>query len=69
MNKQYGLKTGDLKVGYLVGVNLRSKYAKVGVVTDVLHNQFNLILSARVLWGDGQTITCEQPRILEVLCK
>ena len=56
-------------VGSLVGVNLRSKHNKFGVVSSVLHGGDGTIMSAIVYWNSGEQFTCHDPSVLEILCK
>ncbi len=69
MSYRRRLYHGDLVVGSLVGVNLRSKYNKFGVVSSVLHGGDGTIMSAIVYWNNGEQFACHDPTVLEILCK
>ena len=69
MSYKRRLYIGDLIVGSLVGVNLRSRYNKFGVVSSVLPDADGTIMSAIVYWNDGSQFACHDPTVLEVLCK
>jgi hypothetical protein len=61
---------GDLLVGSLVGVNVKSrKHSKFGLVSSVLHGGDGTIMSAIVYWNNGEQFPCHDPSVLEVLCK